>query len=98
MCNYKYKSRKIDSIFQKNEILSLINYIFDFKDQQNIVNKSIDISQDDFTLENEDNRENIIKSFDSILIRSIYMISESINKALITMETNNNELIIKKNL
>ena len=98
MCNYKYKARKIDSIFQKNEILSLINYIFDFKDQQNIINKSIDISQDDILLENENNRENIIKSFDSILIRTIYMISESINKALITMETNNNEFIIKKNL
>ena len=94
MCNNKYKSRNIDKIFQKSEILSLINSIFEFKDQQNNINKSFDISQDEI----ENKQENIINSFDSILIKAIYMISESINKTLITLDTNNNEDKIKKNL
>ena len=96
MCNHKYKSRKIDNIFKKEEIHTLINRIFEFKDQQNILNKSNDISQDEN--ENENSRDNIINSFDSILIKTIYMISESINQALISLDSNNNESEIKKNL
>ena len=89
MCNHKYKSRKIDNIFKKEEVHTLINHIFEFKDQQNILNKSNDISQDEN--ENENSRDNIINSFDSILIKTIYMISESINQALISLDSNNNE-------
>ena len=98
MCNNKYNSRNIDKIFQKNEILLLINSIFEFKDQQNIINKSIDISQDEIENENESKQDNILNSIDSILIKAIYMISESINKTLITLDTNNNEDKLKKNL
>ena len=98
MCNNKYNSRNIDKIFQKNEFLLLINSIFEFKDQQNIINKSIDISQDEIENEKESKQDNILNSIDSILIKAIYMISESINKTLITLDTNNNEDKLKKNL
>ena len=99
MCNDKYKSRKIDDIFQKNEILSLINSIFEFN-QQNIENINMNelSNEEDISIENENKKDNIVKSFDSILIKAIYMISESINRTLISPEVNNNENKIKSNL
>ena len=99
MCNNKYNSRKIDNIFQKNEILSLINSIFEFKEQNIDFNYNEDKSkEEDISIENE----NIVKkeeiSFESILIKTIYMISESINNTLTSSEVNNNERQIKSNL
>ena len=57
-----------------------------------------DISQDEYMQENENNSDDILQSFESVLIKTIYMISESINKTLITLESNNNEDKVKKNL
>ena len=102
MCNHKYRSRYIDNIFKKNEILSLIDCIFEFKAQNNDniskYQNNNDISQDEYMQENENNRDDILQSFESVLIKTIYMISESINKTLITLESNNNEDKVKKNL
>ena len=101
MCFYKYNSRKIDNIFQKNEIQLLIDYIFEFK-KSNINNKNDDenLMDEEISIDNnsENNRNNILYSIDSKLIKSLYLISESINKTLISLETNNNEDNIKKNL
>ena len=99
MCNDKYKSRNIEEIFQKNEINLLINSIFEFQDP-NIDNKIYDNkSIEDISIkeENINKRDELLKSFDSILIRAIYMISESINKTLISPDMNNNEDNVKSN-
>ena len=101
MCNCKYKSRIIDNIFQKNEILLLINYIFEFKSNNNN-NNNEKKNEDDMSIDNsnnnENNRNNILNSIDSILIKALYLISESINKTLLYLETNNDENKIKSNL
>ena len=100
MCFHKYSSRIIDNIFQKNEIQLLIDYIFEFQNQNN--NKKDDeiIIEKESSLDNksENNRNNILYSIDSKLIKSLYLIAESINKTLISLETNNNEDKIKTNL
>ena len=104
MCNYKYNSRIIDDIFHKNEIILLINYIFEFTNNNNINNGNDDFyidSDEEISIENNGNKMNrykILNSMDSILIKSLYLISESINKTLISLETNNNENKIKANL
>ena len=99
MCNCKYRSRIIDNIFQKDEIASLINYIFEFKEQK-YRDINSDISEEDISMDNNNNnhiynRNEILKSFDSILIKALYLIFESINK---TFESNNNEDDMKNNL
>jgi len=104
MCNCKYNSRIIDDIFHKNEIMLLINYIFEFTNNNNINN-----GNDDFYFDNDEeisignngnkiNRYKILNSMDSILIKALYLISESINKTLISLEANNSENKIKANL
>ena len=111
MCFSKYQSRVIDNIFQKNEILLLINYIFEFKNTNNNNNKqdrkpnngnnndnNEDISIDNIDNNNKNNRDAILNSFDSIIIKSLYLISESLNKTLISLENNDSEKNIKSNL
>ena len=101
MCSNKYKSRKIDDIFQKDEILSLINSIFEFN-EQNIANNKEFISknEEDILMEDDNinNNNESFKSFDSKLIKAIYMISESINRTLVSNEVNDDENKIKRNL
>ena len=104
MCNCKYNSRIIDDIFHKNEIMLLINYIFEFSNNNNIINGNDDFyidSDEGISIENNGNKMNrtkILNSMDSILIKALYLISESINKTLISLEINNNENKIKTNL
>ena len=99
MCNNKYKSRKIDNIFQKDEILSLINSIFEFKEQNNDIKENIIKKEEDISIEDDNiNNNELFKSFDSKLIKAIYMISESINRTLVSPEVNDNENKIKSNL
>ena len=110
MCNDKYNPRIIDKIFPKNEIQLLISYIFEFRKNSNnddIDNRSDDIDLDDEIsyIDNNNNNENnkitrfkILNKMDSILIKALYLISESINKTLISLESNNNENKIKSNL
>ena len=104
MCNCKYNSRIIDDIFHKNEMMLLINYIFGFTNNNNINNGNDDFyieSDEEISNENNGNKMNrykILNSMDSILIKSLYLISESINKTLISFEINNNENKIKTNL
>ena len=98
MSNNKYMSRKIDNIFKKNEIILLINSIFELNEQNN--DNDISINTDNNSLENEtkNKKDELLKSFGSILIRAIYMISESINNTLVSDEINNKEIDIKSNL
>jgi hypothetical protein len=98
MSNNKYMSRKIDNIFKKNEIILLINSIFELNEQNN--DNDISINTDNNPLENEtkNKKDELLKSFGSILIRAIYMISESINNTVVSDEINNKEIDIKSNL
>ena len=73
MCNCKYRSRIIDNIFQKDKIASLINYIFEFKEQK-YRDINSDIAEEDIPMDNNNdiyNRNEILKSFDSILIKAL---------------------------
>ena len=102
MCNYKYNSRIIDNVFQKNEIMPLINYIFEFTNNNNINNindSNYNDSDEEISIENSGNKINrnkILNSMDSILIKALYLISESINKTLNSLENIENK--IKANL
>ena len=98
MSNNKYKFRKIDHIFKKDQIFSLINSIFELNEQKNY--NDISLNSDNISFENEikDKKDELLKSFDSILIKSIYMISESINNTLTSPEINDNENKIKNSL
>ena len=55
-----------------------------------------DISKNN--INNENKRNNFLNSIESILVKALYLISESINRTLISLETNNNEGNIKTNL
>ena len=50
MSNNKYMSRKIDNIFKKNEIILLINSIFELNEQNN--DNDISINTDNNSLDN----------------------------------------------
>ena len=103
MCDNNYKSRIIDNIFTKDESIKLINYIFYFNDNNqndanNINDNFFSIDNDFYENNNINKKRNEILESNSVLIKLLYLISESINKTLTSPELCGNEKNIKTNL